>query len=143
MKFAYSTKTLRVKEEDFPYHGQSIGCTKELLEFARSLQDADVEKFLVLYLDAQNHIICIRVWEGTVNQCVVYPREIFRHALLAGASAVILIHNHPSGEAKPSDTDVRLTRSMTEAAKVFDISIHDHTIIAGSRFFSFREEGLL
>ena len=143
MKYAYSLKTLRVKEKDFPYDGQSIRSTSELVAFARSLQDCDVEKFLVLYLDAQNHIICIRVTEGTVNQCVVYPRELFRHALLAGASAVILIHNHPSGETKPSDADVRLTRTITEAGKVFDIIVHDHTIIAGSRFFSFREEGLL
>lgn len=143
MQYAYSLKTQRVREKDFPYHGQSIGKTSDLIEFARSLQDADVEKFLVLFLDAQNHIIYIRVWEGTVNQCVVYPREVFRHALLAGASAVIMIHNHPSGEVKPSDADIRLTRSITEAAKLFDILLHDHAILAGSRFFSFREEGLL
>ena len=143
MKYAYSLKTHRVKEDDFPYHGQSIRGTSELIEFARSLQDADVEKFLVLYQDAQNHVICIRVWGGTVNQCIIYPREVFRHALLAGASAVILIHNHPSGETTPSDSDIRLTRTITEAGKVFDIMIHDHTIIAGNRFFSFREEGLL
>jgi len=143
MKFAFSLKTFRVKEADFPYHGQSITCTTELVEFARSLKDADIEKFLVLYLDAQNHVICIRVWEGTVNQCVVYPREVFRHALIAGASAVILIHNHPSGVTKPSDADIRLTRTIADAGKVFDIMIHDHTIIAGERFFSFREEGIM
>ena len=143
MKYAYSFKTLRVREKDFPYHGQSITRTSELVEFARSLQDADIEKFLVLYLDAQNHVIGIRVWEGTVNQCVVYPREVFRHALIAGACAVILIHNHPSGETKPSDSDVRLIRTIADAGKVFDIMIHDHTIIAGDRFFSFREEGIM
>jgi DNA repair protein RadC len=143
MRYAYSLKTHRVKEEDFPYHGQSIRSTSELITFARSLQDADVEKFLILFLDAQNHVICIRVSEGTVNQCVVYPREVFRHALLAGASAVILIHNHPSGETKPSDADIRLTRTIAEAGKVFDIMIHDHIIIAVNRFFSFREEGIM
>jgi DNA repair protein RadC len=143
MKYAYSFKTLRVREKDFPYHGQSITCTSELVEFARELQDADIEKFLVLYLDAQNHVIGIRVTEGTVNQCAVYPREVFRHALIAGACAVIMIHNHPSGETKPSDADIRLTRTIADAGKVFDIMIHDHTIIAGDRFFSFREEGLM
>lgn len=142
-KYAYSIKTSRVKEPDFPYEGQSVTCTSELVQFARSLQDADIEKVLTLYLNAQNKIICIQITNGTVNQANVYPREILRHALLAGACAIILIHNHPSNEVKPSDSDIRLTKTIQEITKNLDILVHDHIIIGGTRFFSFREEGLM
>jgi DNA repair protein RadC len=142
-KYAYSLKTQRVKETDFPYHGEQITSTKELLQFVHRLQDADIEKMIILYLDAQNQLICIQVINGTVNQAVVYPREVFKHALLSGASAVILVHNHPSGHPKPSDADIRLTKSIQESAKLFEILVHDHLIVAGERFFSFREEGLM
>jgi len=140
---AYSIKTSRVREPDFPYHGQKISCTTELLDFARSLQDSDIEKMLTLYLDAQNKVICIQVVAGTVNQAVVYPREVVRHALLAGSSAIIMIHNHPSGEVRPSDADIRLTKHIQEAAKYLDVLVHDHIIIGDKKWFSFREEGLM
>lgn len=142
-KYAYSLKTERVRETDFPYHGEQITSTNELLQFVHRLQDSDIEKFLILYLDAQNQLICIQVILGTVNQAVVYPREVFKHALLGGACAMILVHNHPSGHPKPSDADIRLTKSIQEGAKIFDLLVHDHLIVAGDRFFSFREEGLM
>lgn len=79
--YAYSIKTLRVREPDFPYNGQKITCTNDLIQSAKSLQDADIEKFLTLYMDAQNHIICIQVMNGAVNQAVVYVRDVVRYAL--------------------------------------------------------------
>ena len=142
-KYAYSLKTERVKEKDFPYAGEQITSTSELLNFVHKLQDSDIEKFLILHLDAQNQLVCIQIMQGTVNQAVVYPREVFKHALLSGASAVILVHNHPSGHPKPSDSDIRLTKTIQEFAKMIDLLVHDHLIIAGERFFSFREEGLM
>jgi len=142
--YAYSIKTSRVKEKDFPYEGQSITCTSELVAFAKSLQDSDVEKMLSVYLDAQNRVICLQVMNGTVNQAVVYPREIIRHALLSGACAVILVHNHPSGVVRPSEADIRVTKTIQEAAKLLDIMVHDHIVIGeNNRFFSFREQGLI
>ena len=142
-KYAYSLKTERVREKDFPYAGEQITSTSELLNFVHKLQDSDIEKFLILYLDAQNQLVCVQIMQGTVNQAVVYPREVFKHALLSGASAVILVHNHPSGHPKPSDSDIRLTKTIQEFAKMIDLLVHDHLIIAGERFFSFREEGLM
>jgi DNA repair protein RadC len=143
-RYAYSIKTSRVKEPDFPYFGQQLSCTTDLLNFARSLQDSDIEKMLVLFLDGQNQIMGIHITSGTVNQAFVYPREIIRQALLVGSTAVILIHNHPSGVPRPSDADIRLTKTMTETAKQLDILIHDHIVIGtAERFFSFREEGLM
>ncbi len=141
--YAYSIKTSRVKEPDFPYHGQSITCTSELVEFAKILQSADIEKMLTLYMDAQNHVICIQMTSGTINMAFAYPREIIRHALLTGATGIILIHNHPSGDVKPSDADIRITRTIQEAAKLLDIQVHDHVIIGETKFYSLREMGTL
>lgn len=144
MQYAYSIKTSRVKEADFPYEGQQISCTAELVHFARSLQDSDIEKMLVLYMDARNAIICIRVIYGTVNQAVIYPREVIRPALLVGSSSIILIHNHPSGQTKPSEADIKLTKSIQEVARLLEIIVHDHIIIGSEdKFYSFREEGLM
>jgi len=143
MKYAYSLKTTRVREPDFPYTGTKVTCTTDLLAFARSLQDSDIEKFLTLYLDAVNKIICVQVMLGTVNQAVIYPREIMKHAILSGACAIVLIHNHPSGEIRPSEQDIKLTKTIQECMKLLDISVHDHIIIGGERFYSFREEGII
>ncbi len=93
-KYAYSLKTERIKETDFPYHGEQVTATRELLHFVHRLQDSDIEKFLILYLDAQNKLVGVQVIPGTVNQAVVYPREVFKHALLSGGTcAIILVHN--------------------------------------------------
>ena len=78
-----------------------------------------------------------------MNQAVVYPRKVLENALKKKASAVILVHNHPSGHVKPSDADIRLTKTIQETAKILDIIVHDHIIIGENRFFSFREEGLI
>lgn len=142
-KCAHSIRTQKIKEPDFPYQDRKISCTTELVDFARSLQLADNEIFLTIYLDAQNSIIMIKHIEGTVNQAIVYPREVIRHALLINATAMILLHNHPSGHLQPSSQDIRLTDLIRDAGKLFDILIHDHIIIGGDRFYSFREEGCL
>jgi DNA repair protein RadC len=144
-QYAYSIKTSRVKEPDFPYAGKCITDTRELLEFLSSLKYADNEKFICLYLDAQNQLIGIQVINGIVNQAVVYPREVIRQALLINASAMILTHNHPSGNQRPSDADIRLTRTISESAKTMEILVHDHVIIGGDtgKHFSMREEGMM
>jgi DNA repair protein RadC len=122
-----------------------ITCTSELLNYCKTymggLKD---EQFCVIYLDAQNRITEIEaIEEGIVNQAVVYPRKVLENALKQKASAIIMVHNHPSGHVKPSDADIRLTRTIQETAKVLDILVHDHVIIGENRFFSFREEGLI
>lgn len=144
-KYAYSIKTSRVKEPDFPYDGQSITCTADLVGFVKSLQVADNEKFIAIYMNAQNRVIGIQAINGIVNQAVVYPREVVRHVLLANASAMILVHNHPSGVVNPSDADIRLTRSIQQVSKFLDILVHDHLIVSENVnvHFSFRENGIM
>jgi DNA repair protein RadC len=122
-----------------------IACTSELIDFCRTKIGANKdEEFCVIYLDAQNQIIEFEtVQKGIANQAVVYPRQVLEKALRKKASALILAHNHPSGHVRPSDADIRLTKTIQETAKALDILIHDHIIIGENRFFSFREEGLM
>jgi len=132
---------LRQKAAEKP----QITCTAELLDYCRtSMGGLKDERFCVVYLDARNRIIDIEtIQEGIVNQAVVYPRKVLESALKRKASALILVHNHPSGYVQPSDADVRLTRTLQETARALDILIHDHLIVGENRFFSFREEGMM
>lgn len=143
MRYAVRLDTKLIREKDFPYSGADLSGTKQVVEFARSLQDSDVEKFLVLYLNARNMLNCISVQMGTVNQAVVYPREIVKHCILSNACAVILVHNHPSGHVRPSEQDIRLTRSLSEVCRILDIQLHDHIIMGNGNHYSFREDGMI
>jgi DNA repair protein RadC len=143
MRYAVRLDTKLIREKDFPYSGADLSGTKQVVEFARSLQDSDVEKFLVLYLNARNKLNCISVQMGTVNQAVVYPREIVKHCILSNACAVILVHNHPSGHVRPSEQDIRLTRSLSEVCRILDIQLHDHIIMGNGNHYSFREDGMI
>jgi DNA repair protein RadC len=122
-----------------------ITCTSELVNYCKTaLGGLKDEQFRVIYLDAQNRIIDDEsIQEGIVNQAVVYPRKVLENALKQKASAIILLHNHPSGNIRPSDADIRLTKTIQETARVLDILVHDHIIIGENRFFSFREEGIM
>jgi DNA repair protein RadC len=124
---------------------KQVTCTTELLDFCKTVMGGKKdEEFCVIYLDTQNQIIEFEtVQKGVVNQAVVYPRQVLENALKKKASAIILAHNHPSGHVRPSDADIRLTKTIQETAKVLDILVHDHIIIGENRFFSFREEGLM
>lgn len=103
-----------------------------------------VEQFRVLFLNNRNRLVRDEVlWEGTVNQAPAYPREIAKRALELGATAIILVHNHPSGDPSESQDDVRMTRAIEEAARPLGIAVHDHLIIAKSGHVSFRANGLI
>jgi DNA repair protein RadC len=124
---------------------EQISSTKELIDYClSSMGGLKDEHFAVIYLNARNKIIKVEtIQEGIVNQAVVYPRKVLEKALTQKASAIILVHNHPSGHVRPSDADIRLTRVLQDAARVMDIVLHDHLIVGENRFFSFREEGIL
>lgn len=132
---------LRQKAEE----REQISSTKELIDYClSSMGGLKDEHFAVIYLNARNRIIAVEtIQEGIVNQAVVYPRKVLEKALSRKASAIILVHNHPSGHVRPSDADIRLTRVLQDAARVMDIALHDHLIVGENRFFSFREEGIL
>ena len=106
----------------------------------------DQEHFWVVLLNTQNHYLSAsKVAMGTQQACLVDPKAIFRVALLGGATAVILLHNHPSGDPTPSHEDVRLTRQLVECAHMFELRVHDHIIIGNGtgRWESLARKGLL
>jgi DNA repair protein RadC len=103
-----------------------------------------IEQFRILFLDDRGMLRADEVQgTGTVNHTPVYPREVVRRALELGASALVLVHNHPSGDPTPSEDDIDMTRQISEAAAALSIVIRDHYIIGNGRWFSFREGGLL
>ncbi|MHB1389719.1 MAG: JAB domain-containing protein [Thermoleophilia bacterium] len=109
-----------------------------------SIRFADREHFLVLYLNARNVVIHQEtVSIGSLNANIVHPREVFRPAIIEGAAAVILVHNHPSGDVSPSREDLNLTQRLTEAGRLIGIEVLDHLIVAGRRYLSFRSENYL
>ena len=108
------------------------------------LRDLNREVFMVLLLASNNRLINdVIISEGILNASVVTPREVFREAVVGMAAAVILIHNHPSGNPEPSREDIQLTRQMTESGKMMNIPVLDHIIIAGNQHSSFADKGLL
>ena len=105
---------------------------------------AAAEEFRVLFLDRKNVLIADEVQaRGTVDHAPVYPREIVKRALEHGASAIILVHNHPSGDPTPSKADIEMTREIATAAKALKIAIHDHLVIGRGGHASFKSLGLL
>ena len=102
------------------------------------------EQFRVLFLDRKNRLIADEVQQqGTVDHTPVYPREVARRALELDASAVILVHNHPSGDPSPSRGDIEMTRKVVEAAKAVSVTVHDHVVIGRNGHESFKALGLL
>lgn len=103
-----------------------------------------VEQFRILFLDRKNVLIADEEQaRGTVDHVPVYPREVVKRALELDASALILVHNHPSGDPTPSQSDIEMTELIVAAASVFGITIHDHLVVGRSREISFRATGLL
>lgn len=83
------------------------------------------------------------VTEGTLNASLVHPREVFRGAIVATSASIILMHNHPSGNAAPSTEDIQITKQMVEAGRIIGIPVHDHIIFADDTYTSLAEQGLL
>lgn len=132
---------LRVPLADRPV----ISTSRQLLDYLQAdMANLINERFRVLFLTSQNELIGDDlVWEGTVGEAPAYPREIVKRALEVGATGIILVHNHPSGDHQPSQGDVDATRRIAEAALILGICLHDHIIISRAGWTSFRKLGLL
>jgi len=103
-----------------------------------------IEQFRVLYLDKKNKVIADEPQqEGTVDHTPVYPREVVKRALALNASSLIMVHNHPSGDPKPSQADIEMTRKVKDAASAVGLTLHDHVIVSRGGHVSFRSQGLL
>ncbi|MDD2365771.1 MAG: DNA repair protein RadC [Desulfuromonadaceae bacterium] len=112
--------------------------------FNYEFRDSRKEYFLILLLDGKNRIIRrVQISEGSLNQSIVHPREVFIPAVKESAAAIILIHNHPTGDPTPSSEDISITRRLKEAGEIMGIKVLDHIIVGDGEYLSFVERGLL
>jgi DNA repair protein RadC len=110
----------------------------------RAMAGATTEQFRILFLDRKNKLLRDEVQNrGTIDHTPVYPREVVKRALELGASAIILVHNHPSGDPTPSTSDVEMTKQIIDAARTLDITVHDHLIIGRNGHTSLKQLGLM
>jgi len=136
-----SLKLLRENAKQRPV----MGSWKQVIDYCQAaMGHLKQEQFRLLFLDRHNKLIADEVQQtGTVDHTPVYPREVVKRALELGASALILVHNHPSGDTTPSRADINVTKDIQEATKKLDIAVHDHIIIGIDSHTSFKSRGLL
>jgi DNA repair protein RadC len=122
-----------------------VHSSKEVFDYLyHSLRDAKTERFKVLFLDAKNYILEERTFfEGTVDSSAVYPREVIKAAVRHSASSLIFVHNHPSGDPEPSESDREITKELVFASNIMQIKVLDHIIIGNNCYFSFADRGLI
>lgn len=139
-------ETLYISEEVTGYlqPGQRYTAPQQVYEAFKFLMAETKEIFICLHLDGKNRIICLDLVSiGSLNQSIVHPREVFKTALLSNAAALILVHQHPTGDPLASSEDVAITRRLKEAGEIMGIKVLDHIIIGSGEYLSFVERGLL
>lgn len=126
------------------HFGAHVKTPEDIIPYVKHYAMNQKEHFLVITLNGGHDIVKIHVVSvGTVNRTLIHPREVFTDAIKENASAIILCHNHPSGNAFPSDDDINTTKVLIEASKIIGISILDHIIIDCDNYFSFMENKIL
>lgn len=133
-----------VKDGRVPYDGASLSCSREAAKLGRAMLDGqDREAMIVVLLNGRNKPIGINtVSIGSLNMSVVHPREVFKPAIVGNASAIVLIHNHPSGDSSPSPEDIEITRRIQEGGRILGINVLDHVILGEDEsYYSMRDEG--
>ena len=138
---AISQRALQAQTREKPV----LANWQALLDYLRGDMGALIhERVRVLYLDSKNRLLRDHLMsEGSVDQSAIYVREVVKRALDLGATALIIVHNHPSGDPSPSRQDIAITRDIAEACKRFAIAVHDHIIIAGDKHVSLQAQGLI
>lgn len=122
----------------------SIESPEQIAPYVLDIRTAKKEHFVALYLNARNQLIQKEIISvGTINASLVHPREVFEPAIRLVSSSIILIHNHPSGSAEPSDADVAVTKRLVEAGKLLGIDVMDHIIVTRNSMYSFKEKGIV
>ena len=146
-RYRLKVATWTVVREPGQSSPRRLDSPEAVVDLARDLlhdYDDDKEHFWVILLNAQNHyLLAHMVSTGTQSSTLVHPREVLGPALREGASSLILIHNHPSGDATPSRADIDMTKQVVEVCKLLGIAVHDHVIIARDGHSSLRGLGLM
>jgi len=139
-------ETLTVKEEITNYikTGTRFTAPSQVADTFQFLMKETKEQFITLHLDGKNRIICMDLVSlGSLNQSIVHPRSVFMTACLSNAAALILVHQHPTGDPTPSSEDLSITRRLKEAGEIMGIKVLDHIIVGDGEYLSFVERGLL
>lgn len=144
IKAVYETMTVRDEVTSYLKPGTRFSAPQQVYDTFSFLMHETKEMFLTLHLDGKNRIIAMDVVSiGSLNQSIVHPREVFKTACLSNAAALILIHQHPSGDPTPSAEDTAITRRLKEAGELMGIKVLDHIIIGDGEYCSFVEKGVL
>ena len=122
-----------------------LGSWQALLDYLSiDMAHLTVERVRVLYLDTKNRLIDDHhVGDGSIDEAAIHPREVIRRAMDVGASAMILVHNHPSGSPEPSRADIQVTQRIAEAGRLLGVTVHDHVIVGREGHVSLRSKGLI
>lgn len=143
IKAVYETITIRDSITNYISPGSRYTSPDQIFDTFKFLRNETKEYFIAIHLDGKNRIICIdQVSVGSLNQSIVHPREVFKTSLLSSAAAIIVLHNHPSGDPTPSREDLEITKRLREAGDLLGIRILDHIVI-GDTYISFVERGVL
>lgn len=131
----------QLKGADLPV----IGNMDMLIDYCRmSMCYQDVEEFRIIYLNSKNQVVDQEIQQkGTINHVSIHPREVVKAALEKKACAVIMVHNHPTGDATPSKADVEVTKNVKAALESMNIELHDHVVVSRYGYYSFRDGGLI
>lgn len=142
---AVTMEAARRAAREHAAEGPLLSSWTKLIEYLRvAMGHGRTEEFRILFLDSKNRLIRDEVFSrGTVNQTAVYPREVVRRAIEVGSTAIIMVHNHPSGDPTPSRADIAITKEVRDAGELLGIALHDHVVITKAGHGSFRSMGLL
>ena len=136
-----------VKEDSALYEVPVIKSPAEVYQVAKqilALHEKPEEHFCIICLNTKNKIVGVHTISiGSLNASIVHPREVFKAAMLNNASAIICLHNHPSGDPEPSREDIETTKRLVEAGEIMGIRVLDHVIIGEQRYLSMKEKGLM
>jgi DNA repair protein RadC len=144
IKAVYETLTVKEEITNYLKTGTRFTAPSQVFQTFSFLMKETKEMFLTLHLDGKNRIICMDLVSiGSLNQSIVHPREVFKTAFLSNAAAIILVHQHPTGDPTPSSEDISITRRLKEAGDICGVKILDHIIVGDGEYLSFVERGLL
>lgn len=144
IKAIYETLTVREEITNYLKTGTRYTSPSEVYDTFRFLMKETKEMFITLHLDGKNRIICMDIVSiGSLNQSIVHSREVFKTACISNAAALLLIHQHPSGDPTPSREDLEITRRLKDAGELMGIKVLDHIIVGEGEYLSFVERGLL
>lgn len=134
----------RMTEVESDVIGAKTSCSREVAELFRDLQNEAKEKFIVINLDTKHRIMCFEVVAiGTVDRITMRPMEVFRTSIVVNAASAIVVHNHPSGDPTPSQSDIDLTEKLLRIADDLGLTLLDHIIIGAEGYVSFADERIL